>query len=303
MLILLHLLLSESHALIVSPPKTRSRGVKRWVMSLSMVVRSSVNDDVIVTTTTAAVSSSSRPILVTEEQQEPRSVFGTKEYWDEMYDGRGDFPADEYTWYYGYEVIGKVLRQYHHDSSTKTQTSRLLVPGIGNDPLLVDLYQGNNFKITAQDYSHHAIERQREILEYAGIDVDLLDDDKCENYTQDGSRDNTDCESNSIQLCVGDVRHLPKEWSHRFDLILEKGLLDAVYLSGDGNFERAVESFHRVLKPGGKLLSFSGVVPHELRQSVFGGSSSDPKGGWECLQDGSNDLKAGTFVYRTALRL
>ena len=31
------------------------------------------------------------------DDSEAISAFGTREYWDDLYSGRGDFPADEYT--------------------------------------------------------------------------------------------------------------------------------------------------------------------------------------------------------------
>ena len=53
-----------------------------------------------------------------------------------------------------------------------------------------------------------------------------------------------------IALLQGNVRRLPVEWTNRFDWILEKGLLDAVYLSsGDPQVVlEAVQNLHRVLK-------------------------------------------------------
>ena len=40
-----------------------------------------------------------------EDDANARSQFGTKLYWDAMYEGMGDFDANEYSWYYGFEVI------------------------------------------------------------------------------------------------------------------------------------------------------------------------------------------------------
>jgi hypothetical protein len=33
-----------------------------------------------------------------EDDSQARSAFGTKAYWDDVYEGRGDFPKDEYSW-------------------------------------------------------------------------------------------------------------------------------------------------------------------------------------------------------------
>lgn len=68
-----------------------------------------------------------------QKDSEARSQFGTKDYWDELYQGRGDFPADEYSWYFGWEGYGKFVKEHIR------KDSRILIPGIGNDIALLDL--------------------------------------------------------------------------------------------------------------------------------------------------------------------
>lgn len=85
-----------------------------------------------------------------------------------------------------------------------------------------------------------------------------------------------------------DARQMNEGWTASFDVIMEKGALDAIYLSGDGNLEMTVQEFERILKPGGTLLSVSGVVPEDLRREVFSS--------WKWLRDGTDDLQAGCFV-------
>lgn len=197
---------------------------------------------------------------------EATSTFGTREYWDEVYYGRGDFPADEYSWYYSFEGY----KNYVLDHIPK-KSAKILIPGIGNDTVLLDLLQKGYTHLTAFDYSEPAIERQEDLLSYV-------------RYSED---------THTVRLSQEDARDLPEEWTDRFDAILEKGALDAIYLSGSGNLEKSVQELERVLKPGGVLISVSGVVPEELRRSVFGE--------WEWLRDGSDDLEAGRFVLKQKL--
>ncbi|KAL9184465.1 hypothetical protein ACHAXT_002551 [Thalassiosira profunda] len=206
-----------------------------------------------------------------ENDSDARSQFGTKSYWDQMYEGMGDFAADEYSWYFGFEVIKPLLEEYVGASSrTEKAELSILLPGCGNDPLLLDLYNAGYRRLTAFDYSAGAIDRQRELLEYLpmGSDVD------------------------HVVLSVEDARSLPEEWEGAFDVIVEKGALDAIYLSGDGNFEQSANEFARVVKKDGICISCSGVVPEALRREGF------EENAWEWLRDGSDDLKAGCFVLK-----
>lgn len=92
----------------------------------------------------------------------------------------------------------------------------------------------------------------------------------------------------SLKEVSSDVKQLPNELEESFDVILEKGLLDAVYLSGAGNVDEAVASLRGTLKPGGIFISVSGVVPSALRRELFAD--------WKWLRDGENDLQAGCFI-------
>jgi hypothetical protein len=206
-----------------------------------------------------------------------RSQFGTKAYWDEMYEGMGEFSADEYSWYYnGYDVIKPFLQEYILDVAESTSTAlkksqlSILIPGCGNDPMLLDFYQAGYRRLSAFDYSSGAIDRQRELLDYLPMGSDL----------------------GRIELREEDARSLPVEWNESFDVIVEKGALDAIYLSGDGNLEQSVKEFARIIKRGGTCISCSGVVPEALRRDCFAENE------WEWLRDGSNDLRAGCFVLK-----
>ena len=175
----------------------------------------------------------------------------------------GDFPQEEYSWYFGFDNIKNVFIQ-----AVPSKDARILVPGIGNDIMLLDLWKAKYQNLVAFDYSEHAVERQHDLLSWEPTALE------------------------QIQVLQRDARRLDAEWTASFDAILEKGTLDAIYLSGDGNVEQAVNEFGRVLRPGGIVVSISGVVPQELRRDLF--SSKD----WKWIRDGSDDLKAGCFVFQ-----
>jgi SAM-dependent methyltransferase len=212
-----------------------------------------------------------------ERDADARSQFGTKAYWDAMYEGMGEFSAVEYSWYYnGYDVIKPFLQEYVFDVAESTSTAvdksqlSILIPGCGNDPLLLDFFNAGYRCLTAFDYSSGAIERQRELLDYLPMGSDL----------------------DKVELREEDARSLPVGWKEAFDIIIEKGALDAIYLSGDGNLEQSVKEIARVIKRGGICISCSGVVPEALRRESFGENE------WEWLRDGSDDLRAGCFVLK-----
>lgn len=207
------------------------------------------------------------------DDTEAKSQFGTKEYWDETYQGRGDFPMDEYQWYFGFEEYGKFIQ------STIDKDAEIMIPGIGNDPILLDLLQKGYGKLTATDYSEFAIDRQQDLLEHEQYPF-VTDLEEME--------ESDDAAEQPTLLMQMDARRMPLVWEDKFDAIVEKGALDAIYLSGDGNVELAAKEFERVLRPGGTLISVSGVVPMELRKEIFQN--------WKWIRDGSEDLSAGCFI-------
>ena len=242
-----------------------------------------------------------------------RSCFGTKAYWDDMYAGRGDFPMSEYSWYYDWNVI-----QAHLSATATTTTTgqgsssssssplllghcrrddRILIPGIGNDPLLRTLVEAGYRHLTAQDYSPAAILRQRDLLaDLRGVDVRPASDDIDDDDDDDHDTNNPSDKPVVMLSCCNVLKPLPYP-PESFDIILEKGLLDAVYLSRDDEEDGgavvrlAVQHLTQSLRNGGIFVSISGVLPSPLRRDIFAASS------YECWRDGSDDLQAGCFIF------
>ena len=196
----------------------------------------------------------------------PRNQYGTHEYWDEMYQGRGDHDAEEYSWYYGWDVVKKFW-----EPAVPDRSARVLLPGIGNDPVLLDLVAAGWTDLTAFDYSASAVARQEDLLSYDARAAE------------------------AVSLHVWDATALPEALAPpgSFDAVLEKGALDAIYLSGEGQVEKAAKELARVLKRGGVCVSFSGVVPEDVRRAAF---PEGGEGGWRWVRDGAGDLQAGCFV-------
>ena len=59
------------------------------------------------------------------DDADAKSQFGTKEYWDNQYQGRGDFPMDEYQWYFGFERYEKLIESY-----APKKDENILIPGV-----------------------------------------------------------------------------------------------------------------------------------------------------------------------------
>ena len=228
----------------------------------------------------------------TYDDADATSQFGTKEYWDDQYQGRGDFPMDEYQWYFGFERYGEFLQTY-----APSMDEEILIPGIGNDPILLYLLQKGYAKLTATDYSEYAIERQIDLLSHERYPYSTEIDGTSEKQlteTIDGDDDsdagNEEQQPRPTTLLQMDAREMPVQWAGRFDTIVEKGTLDAIFLSGDGNAERAAKEFRRILKPGGIYINMSCVVPVEVRKEIFRD--------WTWIRDGSEDLDAGCFIFQ-----
>lgn len=222
------------------------------------------------------------------DDADAKSQFGTKEYWDDQYQGRGDFPMDEYQWYYGFERYGKFVQSY-----APSKDEEILIPGIGNDPILLDLLQKGYTKLTATDYSEFAIDRQKDFLSFQrypfSTDLDTKEDETLtEQFDINDDKIADSEQQRRTKLLQMDARKMPSQWDKKFDAIVEKGTLDAIYLSGDGNVELAAKEFERTLKPGGILITMSCIVPVDLRKEIFRD--------WAWIRDGSDDLDAGCFV-------
>lgn len=208
------------------------------------------------------------------QDEDGNCVFGKKEYWDEMYGGDGDVddakstslisttiaivdrrPSIAYSWYCGWDELQPFWKMLVPD-----EKSRVVIAGIGNDPTPVGMYDAGWTTMMAYDYSQRGVDRAKELFGTTG--------------TGSSSRRDT------VDLVMADATDLPLETAS-VDATLDKGTLDAIYITGKEIFRDSVKEMGRVTATGGCVVSISRVIgPDDLL-----GEFDNPL--WENVHDGS----------------
>lgn len=215
-----------------------------------------------VATASTIIRSSSIPADPTD------SNFGRQDYWNGLYEKESNF-----SWYAGWDELKPFVTEF-----VPSFESSLLIPGVGNDKVLVDMYQYGYSNLTAMDYAPEGIERCRDML--------LL------RTAGDGG------DAHSVQLVVADARNLQGVFDDAsFDAVMEKGTLDAIYLSGGknktlaaDNLLLAINELTRCVKPGGIWISIAGVVNQQIHQAMNQMILTKNQ------EDGDNDLPMWTSL-------
>lgn len=204
------------------------------------------------------------------------SKFGRQDYWNQFYEAQEE--EGSFSWYSNWDELEPFCREILGGpySDKKQQQQHVLVPGVGNDALLRDMYDSGYKYITAFDYASAGIECQKHLL---GSRI------------RNNNDDDDDADSNNINLVVADARNLPF-FNSTFDSVIDKGTLDAIYLSGgidkvlgQKHLNMAVSELARVLKPGGIALSISAACVDAVQSSFQESTNTDNV--WKQIHDGS----------------
>lgn len=185
----------------------------------------------------------SRRLLATTQQG-----FGKQEFWQKFYKDR----QSDFTWYAGFQDLEPFLREWI------STDDKILLPGVGMDSLLLDMYDGGYQSLSAFDYASESIEYFERIK---------------------GN------ERSGIELNVADARNLTLYEENSFDTIVDKGTLDAIYLAGNNKEEKlkslnqSVMEFKRVLRPTGILWSLSNICVEALLEMDWTGWKELTNGG------------------------
>jgi hypothetical protein len=234
------------------------------------------------TSTTISTSSSREYFLSSlKEPDEKESQFGRQTYWNECYE-----KEDEFSWYAEWNGIQPFFTELvplsnaaDQDQDQDHHPPRILLPGIGNDRSMVDMYDYGYTRMSAFDYAEEGVECAKKFFADRDCDLRVLDCRNLSSYEQDS-----------------------------FDAILEKGTLDAVYLSGAHDkalaveyLDMAVSEMARVLCKGGIVMSITAACADAV-QASFGKSCKFRvlrDGGFYATEDGftSNNIDATIFAW------
>lgn len=144
--------------------------------------------------------------------------FSKPEYWDERYKKS----SKPYDWYSSWEKIGPLVAEH-----MPPLDGAILNVGCGSSRLPRELHDVGYTNVTSIDYSPAIIERMRQTHPDLGQSFLLMD---------------------MTQLAFA---------NESFDLLVDKGALDALYTGAHDKVLEAVPEFFRVLRPGGRYFSIT----------------------------------------------
>ena len=191
------------------------------------------------------------------------SNFGRKDYWNEIY--AASARNSSFSWYSEWKDLAPLVQEL-----IPSRKSRILIPGVGNDSLLRDMYDAGYTNLVAFDYAPDGV----------ACALDQIQD-------------------RLVEIIVADARDLTAVFPNdSFHAVLDKGTLDAIYLSGGKSNKAlgathlswAVREFRRVVKPGGVIVSLSAACADAVRlawevpQETYLNNGDEQ---WTCVRDGS----------------
>lgn len=224
-------------------------------------------------------------LSATAKPQRPQ--FGTRQYWETTYTDAA--PSSSFSWYSTWSDLEPFVQELlPNKDATTANATRILLPGVGNDPLLGDLYRAGFTRLDAFDYSAAGVAcAERLLLQVQNETASSADDN-------DGTRRN-----HTVRIVEADARNLSAVYpgNEAFGLILDKGTLDCIYIAGGthtgtenehrGNeyLDQALAEFARLTEPGGVIVSVTAACVDAVMaafQRVLGTSSDE----WEELRNG-----------------
>jgi SAM-dependent methyltransferase len=214
-------------------------------------------------------------IIDKEAQKESRGGrdYSSKEYWEKRY-----LTEEEkgHEWYFDYETLKPLVNELVPTPCYDQSGWSVLEIGCGDKPLLPDLIQDDNFSdmesAVAIDYAP-ALVRQLRLEERERL-VALAAEEK----TSSALSSSSPALPLGVKYEQADARALGYATAS-FDLVLDKGTIDAMMCSEDEGFDNArriCSEAARVLKVGGCFVVVSHMAPLGHEGSAFVNESLMP---------------------------
>jgi len=163
--------------------------------------------------------------------------YGSKDYWNQEYEG-GEF-ALPFEWLTSWEQLRDDLVDM-----IPNMTDRILIPGCGNAPFQLDMFDAGYEHMVCGDLSPIVINKMRAASKASG---------------------------RVIQWDVMDATSMPYP-DESFDVVIDKSLLDCLHCC-ERSLEvlrRYLDESYRVLAPGGRFIAVSLQNPQMMRSTVRG---------------------------------
>ena len=252
---------------------------------------------------------------VSNINEDGKCKFGTKEYWDTMYTGNNNdddplsssesnntnddgLSAEEYSWYCNYRelqpfwdmLVGTTSTTTNDDTTRAKEQTQVLIAGIGNDITPIQMYDDGWANMIAFDYSESGVCRARELFGPTRL---LQSDDDVDTTNHDNDDGTVATATGCARLLVADCRELPIP-TGTIDATLDKGTLDAIYITGKEVLLDSVKELTRVTAVDGIIICVSAVIPQEELLDAFllqkNNEEEGESGGcgccWETVLDG-----------------
>mmetsp|Transcript_34969 Transcript_34969/g.81830 ORF Transcript_34969/g.81830 Transcript_34969/m.81830 type:complete len:301 (-) Transcript_34969:157-1059(-) len=174
-----------------------------------------------------------------------KSRFADATYWDERYSKA----KKDYDWYGTWNGDSPVTIKSYVEPYMPAGAVAILNAGCGNSRLPSELLSDGYDNITNIDISQTAISKMQ--AKFAG--------------------------TKGLAFLQMDVTAMTFP-SNSFDVVLEKGTLDAMYTGASAVVKEAVAEFYRVLRPGGIFVSMSFGLPQSRKDlNKTGGTKGPPR--------------------------
>jgi len=204
--------------------------------------------------------------------------YGEASYWSARYGAEGGMEA--YDWYLRWEQLKDILMPLLvPESEPASRSAEILLLGCGSSGLGEALYAEGFNAVANVDRCEAVVEAMKK-RHQAQIDGDAAGGAKGKKPPDKGKAASPELEvaRQPMAFLTADAKALPQDWAGKFDVVIDKAMLDAVACGGAkwDTIDAIMRSVRSVLNPSsGVYLCISHAGP-EVRAKMLLGPHQDP---------------------------